>query len=62
MENKKQMVLDIMKKTGEPMRPGNIAEMTGLTKKEISELISDLKKENLIFSPKRCFYAPVEEK
>jgi len=50
-----------MKKESEPMRPGKIAELAGLSKEEVSEIIKNLKKKELIFSPKRCFYAPVRE-
>lgn len=62
LENKEQFILDIMKKESEPVRPGKIAELAGLSKEEVSKIIKDLKKKGLIFSPKRCFYAPVDEK
>lgn len=39
-----------------PMRPSEIAEQTGLDKKEIDLGIKQLKKEERIYSPKRCFY------
>lgn len=52
--------LDIVIKTLEtnenPMRPGEIAEKAGLDKKEVDKAIKQLKKEEKIFSPKRCFY------
>ncbi len=57
MENNEQMVLEVLKKIGEPMRPAKIAEMANLSKDEISKIIKSLKKKGLIFSPKRCFYA-----
>jgi len=57
MENNEQMVLEVLKKIGEPMRPAKIAEMSNLSKDEISKIIKSLKKKGLIFSPKRCFYA-----
>lgn len=59
--NKEQFILDIMKKENESMRPGKIAELAGLSKEEVSEIIKNLKKKELIFSPKRCFYALIEE-
>ena len=62
LENKEQLILDIMKKESEPVRPGKIAELASLSKEEVSKIIKDLKKKGLIFSPKRCFYAPVYEK
>ncbi len=60
MEAKEQMVLEAMKKAGKPMRPGDVAKLTGLESKEVSKLISGLKKKGLVSSPKRCFYAPTK--
>lgn len=48
-----------MKKAGKPMKSGEIAEMIGADAKEVSKVINTLKKEGLIASPKRCFYAPL---
>ncbi len=56
MENKEK-VLEVLKKAEEPMRPGQIAEKAGLEDKEVSKLIKKLKDEELVFSPKRCFYS-----
>ncbi|WP_456473828.1 transcriptional regulator [Candidatus Pyrohabitans sp.] len=56
----KEKVLEAMKSTGKPMRPGDIAKMLGAESKEISKVISELKKEGKVHSPKRCYYAPVE--
>jgi DNA replicative helicase MCM subunit Mcm2 (Cdc46/Mcm family) len=50
-----------MKKAGKPLRPGDVAKMTGMDSKEVSTIISDLKKKGKVVSPKRCYYAPVEE-
>lgn len=61
MDEKEKMVLEAMKKAGKPVRPGEVAEMTGLDRKEVSRIISNLKKKGAVISPKRCFYAPAEE-
>lgn len=58
MSEKEQKVLDAMKKAGKPLRPGQIAELTSIDKKEVSNIIKVLKKEGKVISPKRCFYAP----
>lgn len=52
MDNEKK-VLQILK---EPNRPGDIAEKSGIDKVEVSKIIDKLKKEDKIYSPKRCFY------
>ncbi|TCK03989.1 MarR family transcriptional regulator [Phorcysia thermohydrogeniphila] len=57
MENKEQLVLEAMKKAEKPVRPGEIAKMTGLESKEVSKIIKKLKEEGKVYSPKRCYYA-----
>ncbi|MBP3915469.1 MarR family transcriptional regulator [Clostridium sp.] len=52
----KDKILEVLK-TNEPMRPGDIAKECGIDdKKELDKLIKELKKEEKIYSPKRCFY------
>ncbi|HID25846.1 MAG TPA: HTH domain-containing protein, partial [Thermoplasmata archaeon] len=50
-------ILEVMKKAGKPVRPGDIAKMLGVESKEVSQAIKELKKKGKIISPKRCFYA-----
>lgn len=59
MENK-QKVLEAMINAGRPVRPGDVAKITGFDNKDVSKIISELKKDGKVFSPKRCYYAPVE--
>ncbi|MCD6263252.1 transcriptional regulator [Candidatus Bathyarchaeota archaeon] len=61
MEDKEQMVLDAMIKAGKPVRPGEVAKMVGLESKEVSKIIKNLRKKGKVHSPKRCYYAPVED-
>ena len=61
MTDQEQKVLTAMKKAWKPVRPGHIVKLTGFTKDEVSQAINELKKKGKITSPKRCFYAPVEE-
>jgi DNA-binding IclR family transcriptional regulator len=60
MADNKEMVLDAIKSAGGPVRPGDVADATGLPKDEVSKLIKTLKNDGKIISPKRCFYAPAE--
>lgn len=57
MENT-QKVLDAMKKAGKALKAGEIAEITGLDKKEVDKAMNTLKKEDKIVSPKVCFWQP----
>ena len=54
-------VLDAMKKAGKPVRPGEVAKMLNEDSKEVSKIISGLKKKGKIISPKRCYYIPSNE-
>jgi hypothetical protein len=53
-----EKVLKAMKKAGEPVKPGDLVEPTGLNKDEITKAINALKKDGSVVSPKRCFYSP----
>lgn len=53
-------VLTAMKKAGKPVRPGEVAKMIGEDGKVVSKIISALKKQGKVKSPKRCYYAPSE--
>lgn len=59
MDEKEKTILDAMRQEDKPVRPGDIATRTGIDKGEISKIITRLKKEGKVNSPKRCFYAPV---
>ncbi|MHA2424051.1 MAG: MarR family transcriptional regulator [Candidatus Thorarchaeota archaeon] len=41
-----------------PLKAGEVAEITGIEKKEVSKVIKILKKEGKLVSPKNCYYAP----
>ena len=60
MADNREMVLDAIKSAGGPVRPGDVADATGLSKDEVSKLIKTLKNEGRIISPKRCYYAPAD--
>jgi len=56
MADNEQKVLDAFKEAQGPLRPGDVAKTTGIDSKEVSKIISKLKKEGKLISPKRCFY------
>ena len=58
MEEKEKMVLEAMKEAGKPVRPGDVAKALNLESKDVSKIIQSLKKQGLVASPKRCFWAP----
>ena len=54
----KQVILDAMQEAGKPLKGGEIVELSGLDKKEVDKVMKVLKKEELIVSPKRCYWEP----
>ncbi len=58
MEKTEKKVFDAMKKAGKPVRPGDVSKTTGVDSKEVSKIITKLKKEGKVISPKRCYYEP----
>ena len=52
----KDKVLDTIKKAGKPMKSGEVAEASGVDKKEVDKSIKKLVAEGVLHSPKRCFY------
>ena len=53
-----QKVLDIMKKSGKAMSAGQIAEASGIDRKEIDKAMKTLKADGKIESPKVCYWQP----
>ena len=51
-------VLEAMTKAGKHLSAGQVAELTGLDKKEVDKAMKQLKKEDRITSPKRCYWEP----
>jgi len=56
----KEIVLKTLQDSDQPLKGGEIAEKSGLDKKDVDKVIKKLKDEELIFSPKRCFYDAVK--
>ncbi len=56
--NTADTILEAMKKAGEPLNNGKIAELLGIDKKEVEKAMKQLKTEEKIVSPKRCYWEP----
>jgi predicted ArsR family transcriptional regulator len=54
----KETVLEVLKKEGEPMSAGQVAEKSGLDRKVVDKAMNALKAEELIVSPRRCYWIP----
>jgi DNA-binding IclR family transcriptional regulator len=53
-----EKVLEMMKAAGKPLKAGEIAEASGLDKKEVDKAMKVLKTEGKIVSPKVCYWQP----
>jgi predicted Zn-ribbon and HTH transcriptional regulator len=51
-----EKVLKVLKDNTEPMKAGEIAEKAGLDKKDVDKAMKQLKADEKIISPKRCFW------
>lgn len=56
----KEIVLKTLQDSQQPLKGGEIAEQSGIDKKEVDKAIKALKAEARIFSPKRCYYDAVK--
>ena len=57
----KKIVLEAMKKAGEPVNAGKVAELTWLDRKVVDKVFAELKKEWAIVSPVRCKWEPAKK-
>ena len=56
-----EIVLEAMRKAGEPVNAGKVAELTGLDRKDVDKAFAALKKEGAIVSPIRCKWEPADK-
>jgi len=52
----KMQVLETMKKEGIPLNAGKIVELTNLDRKVVDKAMTELKADELITSPQRCYW------
>ena len=55
MENY-QVIVDFFNKADKPVSAGQIATATGIDRKEVDKVMKTLKKEEIITSPKNCYW------
>ena len=59
--DEKQQIPEAMKKAGEPLNAGKIAEQTGLDRKVVDKTMTAMKKDGSIVSHVRCKLEPAEK-
>jgi len=55
MENN-QKVLEAFKTAGKALKAGEVADLTGIDKGDVSKIIKKLTVEGQLYSPKVCYY------
>lgn len=53
-----EKILQVMRAEGQPLNAGKIAELGGLDRKDVDKAMTQLKKDEKIVSPKRCYWIP----
>lgn len=61
LHGREKVILETMKKAGEPLNAGKIAELTGLDRKVVDKAMAEMKKDGSIVSPVRCKWEPAEK-
>lgn len=49
-------IIEALNDSENPLKVSEIVEITGLDKKDVDKAIKEMKKEEKIISPKRCYY------
>lgn len=57
----REIILEAMKKAGEPLNAGKVAELTGLDRKAVDKAFAEMKKDGTIVSPVRCKWEPAKK-
>jgi biotin operon repressor len=56
-----EKVLSTIKAAGKPVSAGQIAELSGLDRKEVDKAMKKLKTDGSISSPKNCYWEPASK-
>lgn len=54
--NTENKILDVLKENPQPMSAGQLADATGIERKEVDKAMKVLKTNGRITSPKRCYW------
>ena len=57
----KEKVIEAFKNSEEPLNAKKVSELSGVEKKEVDKIMKELKKDETIVSPKRCYWTLAEK-
>lgn len=52
----KQKVIEAFRNSEDPLNAKKVSELSGVEKKEVDKIMKELKKDETIVSPKRCYW------
>ena len=52
----REKVIEAFRSSDEPLNAKKVSEISGVDKKEVDKIMKDLKKDETIVSPKRCYW------
>ena len=55
--NDTEKVIKAFKDSEEPLNATKVSQISGVEKKEVDKIMKDLKKDDTLYSPKRCYWA-----
>ncbi|PKL69110.1 MAG: MarR family transcriptional regulator [Methanobacteriales archaeon HGW-Methanobacteriales-1] len=55
--NNTEKVIKAFKEAEEPLNATKVSALSGVEKKEVDKIMKELKKDETIISPKRCYWA-----
>ncbi len=53
----KEKVIRAFKDSTEPLNATKVSEISGVEKKNVNKIMKELKKDETIYSPKRCYWS-----
>ena len=57
----KEKVIEAFRNSEDPLNAKKVSELSGVEKKEVDKIMKELKKDETIVSPKRCYWTLAEK-
>ena len=57
----KEKVIEAFRSSEDPLNAKKVSELSGVEKKEVDKIMKELKKDETIVSPKRCYWTLAEK-
>ena len=57
----KEKVIEAFRSSEDPLNAMKVSEISGVEKKEVDKIMKELKKDETIVSPKRCYWTLAEK-